>query len=195
MPEASPQRRPALFLDRDGVINEESGYLIHPRDVRFVPGLFPLLRSAQTLGYQLVVVTNQSGIARGFYTEADFHALMNWMRGELGREQITLDAIYFCPFHPEHGEGHYRREHPDRKPGPGMLLRAATDLSLDLGQSLLVGDRCSDIAAANAAGLRQAFLLEGTEAKPCSGPHLSIPTLDHLERWLSANPPIFSDEV
>ena len=196
MPEAvPPPRRPALFLDRDGVINEETGYLIHPRDVRFVPGLFPLLRSAQEFGYQLVVVTNQSGIARGFYTEADFIALMDWMRAELSSEQITLDAVYFCPYHPEHGVGEFRREHTDRKPGPGMLLRAAADLSLDLNQSLLVGDRCSDIAAANAAGLRQAFLLEGTETKPCPGPHLSIPTLGHLERWLRANLPSLPADV
>ncbi len=196
MPEAVlPPRRPALFLDRDGVINEETGYLIRTEDVRFIRGLFPLLRSAQALGYRLVVVTNQSGIARGFYTEADFHALMDWMRGELSREGITLDAVYFCPYHPEHGIGEFRREHPDRKPGPGMLLRAAADLSLTLDQSLLVGDRCSDIAAANAAGLRQAFLLEGTEAEPCAGPHLSLPTLAHLERWLSANPPNLRPEV
>lgn len=181
MPE-TPNR--ALFLDRDGVINEETGYLIHPEDVRFVPGLFPLLRSAQELGYQLVVVTNQSGIARGLYTEADFHSLMDWMRTQLAREQITLNAVYYCPFHPEHGLGPFRREHTDRKPGPGMLLRAAHDLNLNLAQSLLVGDRCSDIAAANAAGLRQAFLLQGTETKPCTGPHLPVSTLAEVERWL-----------
>ncbi len=174
----------ALFLDRDGVINEETGYLIHPADVRFVPGLFPLLRTAQELAYRLVVVTNQSGIARGLYTEADFHTLMDWMRAELAREGITLDAVYFCPFHPEHGIGEFRREHPDRKPGPGMLLRAAHDLNLDLAGSLLVGDRCSDIAAANAAGLPQAFLLAGTESRPCPGRHKPVAHLGEVELWL-----------
>lgn len=177
----------ALFLDRDGVINEEIGYLIHTRDVRFVSGLFPLLRTAMELGYRLVVVTNQSGIARGLYTEADFHALMRWIGDELARERIFLDGIYFCPFHPEHGQGDYRREHPDRKPGPGMLLRAATDLGLELRESLLVGDRCSDIAAANAAGLRQAFLLQGTELRSCPGPHTAVGTLMEVELWLRAH--------
>ena len=174
----------ALFLDRDGVLNEEVGYLIRPSDVRFLPGLFPLLRSAQGSGYRLVVVTNQSGIARGLYTEDDFHALMDWMRGELAIEGITLDRVYHCPFHPEHGVGGYRREHPDRKPGAGMLLRAAQDLGLDLGQSLMVGDRCSDVAAANAAGLRQAFLLSGTEVGTCAGSYLPIGTLGELQRWM-----------
>lgn len=176
--------RRALFLDRDGVINEEIGYLIRSEDVRFVPGLFPLLRTAVELGYRLVVVTNQSGIARGLYTETEFHALMEWVAAELARERITLDCIYYCPYHPEHGEGQYRREHPDRKPGPGMLLRAAEELSLDLQQSLMVGDRCSDIAAANAAGLREAFLLHGTENRACPGPHLAVRSLAEVEEWL-----------
>ncbi len=187
----SPVRKPgsskALFLDRDGVINEEVGYLYRPADVRFLPGLVPLLQTAQHLGYRLVVVTNQSGIARGLYTEEDFHHLMDHMRAELARDGITLDAVYFCPFHPTHGTGPYLREHPDRKPGPGMLLRAADDLALDLGTSLMIGDRCSDIAAANAAGVRQAFLLPGTEAGPCPGPHLPLPNLAALEAWLRAD--------
>ena len=187
MSEITSPRSRALFLDRDGVINEEVGYLVRSQDVRFVPGLFPLLRTALELGYQLVVVTNQSGIARGLYTEADFHTLMDWMRAELSREGILLAGVYHCPYHPEHGTGAFRREHPDRKPGPGMLLRAAADFSLDLSGSLLVGDRCSDIAAGNAAGLRQAFLLAGTETGPCPGPHLPIATLADLERWLRAD--------
>ncbi len=88
---------------------------------------------------------------------------MDWMRSELERDGVRLDAVYFCPYHPEHGIGAYRREHEDRKPSPGMLRRAAADLGLSLAESILVGDRCSDVAAANAAGLRQAFLLRGTE--------------------------------
>lgn len=177
----------ALFLDRDGVLNEEVGYLYRPADVRFLPGVVPLLQTAQQLGYRLVVVTNQSGIARGLYTEADFHHLMDHMRAELGRDGITLDAVYFCPFHPTHGTGEYLREHPDRKPAPGMLLRAASDLSLDLRESVMVGDRCSDVAAANAANLRQAFLLAGTEPASCPGSHLPIADLAALEAWLRAN--------
>ena len=186
---------PALFLDRDGVVNHEVGYLHHPADVRWVPGIFPLCRTAQRLGYKLVVVTNQSGIARGLYTESDFHALMDWMRAEFLAQKISLDAVYFCPYHPEHGVGDYKREHPDRKPGPGMLLRAARDLSLDLTRSILVGDRCSDIAAANAAGVAHAFLLRGTETHPCPGPHQSIDSLDTVEAWLNSQPKLATGKL
>jgi D-glycero-D-manno-heptose 1,7-bisphosphate phosphatase len=180
---STPQTR-GLFLDRDGVINEEIGYLYKSDEVRFVPGIFSLCRTAQTLGYKLIVVTNQSGIARGFYTEADFHRLMDWMRNEFTREGITLDAVYFCPFHPEHGVGSYRQEHEDRKPSPGMLRRGAHEFGLALSESILIGDRCSDIAAANAAGLRQAFLLAGTEPSRCKGQYVEATSLADVERWL-----------
>ena len=179
---ASPSR--GLFLDRDGVINQEIGYLSRPEDVRFVPGIFSLCRAAQSLGYKLLIVTNQSGIARGFYTEADFRRLMSWVGEEFNRQGVTLDAVYFCPFHPEHGIGEYRREHEDRKPGWGMLRRAAVDYGLSLASSVLVGDRCSDIAAANSAGLRQAFLLRGTEESNCTGAYVPAATLRVVEQWL-----------
>ena len=120
--------RAALFLDRDGVINHEVGYLSRPEDVRWVEGIVPLCRTAQRLGYVLVVVTNQSGIARGLYTTAQFEAVMVWMRSELGAAGVVLDAVYHCPYHPTHGIGEWRREHEDRKPGPGMLFRAALEL-------------------------------------------------------------------
>jgi D-glycero-D-manno-heptose 1,7-bisphosphate phosphatase len=176
----------ALFLDRDGVINHEVGYLYLPADVRFVDGIFDLCHTAQSLGYRLVVITNQSGIARGLYTEADFHILMKHIRAEFLKEQITLDAVYFCPYHPIHGIGPYRRESEDRKPSPGMLLRAAADLDLDLTQSILIGDRCSDIAAANAVKLRQAFLIAGTEAAPCDSDHIPIERLAEVQDWLNS---------
>src|SRR5882757_9399130 len=175
-----------LFLDRDGVINEEVGYLSKSDEVRFVPGIFSLCRTAQTLGYRLIVVTNQSGIARGFYTEADFHHLMDWMRGEFKRGGIMLDAVYFCPFHPEHGVGDYRQEHEDRKPGPGMLRRGAREFGISLAESVMVGDRCSDIAAANAAGLQQAFLISGTEESGCGGDYIGVQSLAEVESWLVA---------
>lgn len=176
----------ALFLDRDGVINEEVSYLWRREDVRFLPGIFSLCRAASSFGYKLVVVTNQAGIGRGMYSEEDFHALMDWMRTEFSREAVTLDAIYFSPYHPEHGIGHYRREHEDRKPGTGMLRRAAADLNISLADSILVGDRSTDIAAANAAKLRQAFLVAGTESI-CSGDFLGVTSLAEVESWLSKN--------
>ena len=174
----------ALFLDRDGVINHEVGYLYRAEEVRFVDGIFALCRAARVLGYKLVVITNQSGIARGLYTTEEFEQLMLWFRAEFEREGAPLDAVYHSPYHPEHGVGEFRREHEDRKPGSGMLLRAARDLNLDLGQSVLIGDRCSDIAAANAAGLRQAFLLAGMEIQCCTGAHTIVDLLDEVREWL-----------
>jgi D-glycero-D-manno-heptose 1,7-bisphosphate phosphatase len=177
--------RPALFLDRDGVINEETAYLYRREDVRWVPGIHSLLRTAAELGYAPVIVTNQSGIARGLYTEDDFHVLMRWMCAELAGEQgAAIAGVYFCPFHPRGEVAAYRRESVDRKPAPGMLLRAAEELGLDLGRSVLVGDRCSDLQAAQAAGLRQAFLLRGTEIADCDTPHRSVGSLAEVEAWL-----------
>lgn len=176
----------ALFLDRDGVVNHEVGYLHCAADVRFVDGIFSLCRAAQALAFRLVIVTNQSGIARGFYSTAQFEELMLWMSAEFAREHVILDAVYHCPYHPEHGVGHFKREHEDRKPSPGMLRRAAADHALDLSRSIMVGDRCSDIAAANAAGLRQAFLLAGTEPAPCSGNYRPAATLGEIEAWLTS---------
>jgi D-glycero-D-manno-heptose 1,7-bisphosphate phosphatase len=174
----------ALFLDRDGVVNEEVGYLHRADEVRFVDGIFSLCRTAAALGYRLIVVTNQAGIARGYYSETDFEALMQFMRGELQSEGIELDAVYYCPFHPEHGVGKYKQEHEDRKPGTGMLRRGAREFGVDLSDSVLVGDRCSDVGAANAAGLRKAFLISGTEVDGCGGEYLRVESLAEVERWL-----------
>jgi len=158
---------PALFLDRDGVVNREVGYLSRPEQVEFLPGIFELCRAAQATGHKLIIITNQAGIARQFYSEADFHALMQWMTEQFARAQIRLDGYYFCPHHPQHGVGPYRIECPDRKPQPGMLLRAAREHGIDLPRSLLIGDRCSDIQAGAAAGVGRLILLQGTEMDAC----------------------------
>lgn len=187
MERMSPRvKQRALFLDRDGVVNEEIGYLWRPEEVRFLPGIFDLCRRAQALQYRLIVVTNQAGIARGMYSEEDFHSLMRWMRAEFAREGVTLDQYYFCPHHPEVGVGAYRRECPDRKPGPGMLLRAAKEFDLDLGQCVLVGDRCTDIQAGLAAGVGTLVLVEGTEPRPCDGEErlLRVQGLDAVQGLL-----------
>jgi D-glycero-D-manno-heptose 1,7-bisphosphate phosphatase len=174
----------ALFLDRDGVVNEEVGYLYRAEEVKFVDGIFSLCRTAMGLGYRLIVVTNQAGIARGYYTEADLDVLMEFMCAQLRAEGVKLDAVYYCPFHPEHGVGKYKQEHEDRKPGTGMLRRGLREFGIELGESVLVGDRCSDMGAANAAGLRQAFLIRGTEAGSCSGDYLTVDSLSEVEQWL-----------
>jgi len=174
----------ALFLDRDGVINEETNYLYRSEDVRWVPGIFSLCRTAMELGYRLIVVTNQAGIAREFYTVAQFDELMDWMRAEFRREGVELDAVYYCPYHPVHGVGEFQREHEDRKPGPGMLRRGAKEFGVELGESLMVGDRCTDVGAANAAGLRQAFLIAGTEEGECGGEFVPVRGLGEVEAWI-----------
>jgi D-glycero-D-manno-heptose 1,7-bisphosphate phosphatase len=166
------------------VVNEEVGYLHRAEEVRFVDGIFSLCRTAAELGYRLIVVTNQAGIARGYYSELDFEMLMEFMRERLRSEGVELDAVYYCPFHPEHGVGKYKQDHEDRKPGTGMLRRGTREFGVELSESVLVGDRCSDVGAANAAGLRQAFLMSGTEAEACGGEYLLVKSLAEVERWL-----------
>src|ERR1700731_3114953 len=133
---ATPRR--ALFLDRDGVVNEETGYLFRSEEVRFVPGIFSQCRSARSLDYPIIVVTNQAGIPRGYYTEDDFQRLEQWREVGVGREGAGFDAVYRCPFHPVHGVGEYRREHEDRKPGIGMLERGVREFGVSLAESVMV---------------------------------------------------------
>jgi len=146
-------QRPALFLDRDGVINLDHGYLYRPDQVVFVEGIFDLCRHAHGLGYRIVVVTNQSGIGRGYFSESDFQALTTWMKGVFADQGCPITRVYFCPYHPTAGIGPYCRDSDWRKPAPGMILAAAQELNLDLVNSVLVGDRPRDIAAGHAAGV------------------------------------------
>jgi D-glycero-D-manno-heptose 1,7-bisphosphate phosphatase len=155
----------ALFLDRDGVINTEQGY-VHSRDAfRFQEGIYDLCWKAQSLGYVLLVVTNQAGIARGYYTESSFLDLTEWMIKKFAERQIRIAQVYYCPYHPVHGVGSYKYDSPDRKPKPGMILRARADFNLDLASSILVGDQLSDIQAAEAAGVGTKILLRSDPAE------------------------------
>ncbi len=159
-------RNKALLLDRDGVINIEKGYVHRRQDFCFREGIFDLCRAAEMLGYLLVVVTNQAGIARGYYTESEFRELTDWMLEEFAQHGISIARVYYCPYHPVHGIGKYKCDSSDRKPKPGMLLQAQTDLNLDLTSSILVGDKFSDIEAATAAGVGTKIMLcsSATEA-------------------------------
>jgi D-glycero-D-manno-heptose 1,7-bisphosphate phosphatase len=153
--------RPALFFDRDGVLNVDVGYAHRVEDLRWTPGARAAIRSANDAGWWVFVVTNQSGIARGLYglREMDqFHAAMAAQLAEVG---ARVDAVYSCPFHPEAVTPEWRHpDHPDRKPNPGMLLRAMADHPVDAGRSLLIGDKPSDLEAARRAGVR-GVLYEG----------------------------------
>jgi D-glycero-D-manno-heptose 1,7-bisphosphate phosphatase len=145
--------RLALILDRDGVINQDTGYVHRIDDCHFIDGIFAMTAAFAKRGFAIVIATNQAGIGRGFYGEADFAALMGWMRGEFARHGVTIAAIYHSPDHPTEGIGDFRRESTWRKPGPGMILQAAADLSLDLARSWMVGDKPHDIEAGRAAGV------------------------------------------
>jgi D-glycero-D-manno-heptose 1,7-bisphosphate phosphatase len=158
----------ALFLDRDGVINVEKHHLYQREAFEFQTGIFELCRAAQSQGFLLIVVTNQAGIARGLYREADFLDLTDWMIREFAERQIQIARVYYCPYHPVHGIGPYKRDSPDRKPGPGMLLRAGQEWNLDLSASALIGDHLSDIDAACAAGVGTRILLR-SESEPAAG--------------------------
>ena len=165
MPAATArQPRPALFLDRDGIINVNHGYVHRPEDTQLVPGILALCRHAHALGYALVVATNQAGIARGYYGEDDYHAYSGWLRGHLAAQGVLLDAVYHCPHHPQAGIGTYRRECACRKPAPGMILEAARDLHLDLPRSILLGDSAGDIEAGRRAGVGRLWLLSAAPA-------------------------------
>ncbi|MEK9723002.1 MAG: HAD family hydrolase [Rhodospirillaceae bacterium] len=149
--------RPALFLDRDGVIVEEVHYLHRVADMRLCAGAATVIRRANEQGLPVVVVTNQSGIGRGTFTWRDFAAVQDAMLGELAALGAYVNAVFACPFHGSGVAPWNVPDHPDRKPAPGMLTRAQTLLPLDLGRSWLVGDRAGDMGAAKRAGLAGAL--------------------------------------
>jgi len=152
--------RRALFLDRDGVLNVDHGYVSRPEQFEVIDGVFDALRRAQALGFLLVVVTNQSGIARGYFAADDYLALEDHMRSVFSAEGITFAGIYHCPHHPEGSVPALAVACDCRKPRPGMLLQAAREHDIDLDASIMVGDKQSDIAAAQAAGIRRTYLLD-----------------------------------
>lgn len=157
----SPAHGGALFLDRDGVINVDTGYPNRPEQITFIEGAAQAISEAKAAGYRVVVVTNQSGVARGYASEADVMNLHRWMSARLKEQGATVDAWYHCPFH-ERGsdEAYAYTDHFDRKPNPGMLKRAACEMDIDLARSLMIGDKNSDLFAAQRAGVA-GHLFEG----------------------------------
>jgi D-glycero-D-manno-heptose 1,7-bisphosphate phosphatase len=150
--------RRALFLDRDGVVNVDRGYVHRPEDIEFVDGIFDLCRAARQLGHLIFIVTNQAGIGRGYFTEQDFQRLSAWMCTVFENEGGPIDRVYFSPYHPEHGIGSYKIDSPMRKPGPGMILQATKEFGVHLAGSVSVGDKESDVEAGIAAGVGQNLL-------------------------------------
>jgi len=142
----------AIFLDRDGVINKEKNYLYKEEDFEFIDGVFDACRYFQKNGYQLIVVTNQSGIARGYYREEDFHQLTKWMLKQFKCQDIEILDVLFCPHGPESTCN-------CRKPKPGMLLEAKEKYNIDMKNSWMIGDKEADMGAANAAGIENTILV------------------------------------
>jgi D-glycero-D-manno-heptose 1,7-bisphosphate phosphatase len=160
----------ALFLDRDGVINVDRGYIHRSDQFEFVPGIFELARFwTNELRRLIVVITNQSGIGRGYFDERTYEDLTRWMCDRFEAEHTAIARVYHCPYHPVHGIGQYRCDHPSRKPNPGMILQAVSDLSLDPAQSVIVGDKMSDIEAGAAAGIGLRILVASRDAKVSQG--------------------------
>ncbi len=174
---ANTPPRPALFLDRDGIINVDHGYVHRREQFEFVPGIFDLTRHAAAVGWPVVVVTNQAGIGRGLFDEAAFQDLTRWMCERFAAERAPIARVYHCPYHPEFGLGAYRLDHPWRKPRPGMILQAAADLGLDLPASAMVGDALSDIVAAAAAGVGLRILVGPDVAAPDAPAHHAVADL------------------
>ncbi len=156
----APALRKAAFLDRDGVINLDRAYVHKWEEFEFVPGSVDAMRRLKQAGYALVVVTNQSGLARGMYTEEQYQTLTAHMRQALAEAGAEVDAVYHCPHHPKGNVPQLAVDCDCRKPEPGMILRAARDLGLSLADSILVGDKPSDIKAARAAGVGRAFIVQ-----------------------------------
>lgn len=145
--------RPAAFLDRDGVINVDHGYVFEPARLEFTPTAVEAIRLLNESGYPVLVVTNQSGVARGMYSVAEVEAFHVYMNAALGREGAHVDAFYYCPYHPEGTVADYAVEHEDRKPGIGMIRRAMRDWDVSAEGSFLIGDKPSDLEAAAGAGI------------------------------------------
>jgi len=155
VPETPPAPRPALFLDRDGVLNEDPGYVYRWEDFRWIEGAIEVVGAFNRAGWLVIVVTNQSGVGRGYYTEADMHALHARMAEELAQAGARIDAFYHAPHHPDAKLDAYRHpDPPDRKPNPGMILKALAEWPINREASILIGDKPSDLEAALRAGIR-----------------------------------------
>ncbi len=150
---------PAIFLDRDGTINVDHGYVHEIDQFQFIDGVIDAMRELKAMGFALVLVTNQSGIARGIFSEAQFEQLTEWMDWSLADRGVDLDGIYYCPHHPDGKVDAFRQQCDCRKPQPGMLISARDFLHIDMASSYMVGDKQEDMLAAAAAGVGNKVLV------------------------------------
>ncbi len=167
---AAWRRRPVAFLDRDGVLNVDVNYLHKPEQVVWLPGAIEAVRELNDAGYLVIVVTNQAGIGRGFYTESDFEVFTAWMAERLADAGAHVDAVYHCPHHPTEALPGWREDCECRKPRPGMFLRAIAEWDVDVERSFMVGDKPGDLEAARAAGIARGVLFTGGDLRDAVRP-------------------------
>lgn len=151
--------KPAVFIDRDGVINVDHGYVSKVDDFEYIDGVFDATKAIKSLGYQLVLVTNQSGIARGYYSEKEFLTLTEWMDWNFVDQGVEFDGFYYCPHHPEGSVEKYTQVCDCRKPAAGMFVSAQEELDIDMASSVMVGDKADDMKAAITAGVGTRILV------------------------------------
>jgi D-glycero-D-manno-heptose 1,7-bisphosphate phosphatase len=187
----------AIFVDRDGTINEDIGYVSRPEELKLYPFAAEAIRLANAAGFKLIIVTNQAGIARGLYSEEDLSAIHALMTEEFLRQGARVDAIYYCPHHPEIGDGKYRLACECRKPRPGLLKTAALDYGIDLSRSYVIGDKASDIELAANTGSKGVLVLTGYGRQtidnptlwPCEPALVARDLLDGVRRILDTQKP------
>lgn len=178
--EESPLSKPAVFIDRDGVINVDHGYVHQVDDFEYIEGVFDACRAFKEMGYLLVLVTNQAGIARGYYTEDQFLSLTEWMDWNFADKGVDFDGIYYCPHHPEHGNSKYKQDCDCRKPNPGMFYSARDFLKIDMANSVMIGDKADDMRAAEAAQVGTRILVRTGKPITDEGEDLASVVLDSV---------------
>ena len=169
----------AIFLDRDGTLNIDYGYVHEIDNFKFIDGAIDALRELKKMGYMLVLVTNQSGIARGYFSEEQFLQLTEWMDWSLAEQDVDLDGIYYCPHHSE-GNGEYKEDCDCRKPKPGMLLQAIKELKIDPTQSIMVGDKVEDLKAGIGAKVKMNVLVRTGKPVTEDGERVADYVLDSI---------------
>ncbi|MDC6460510.1 HAD family hydrolase [Gammaproteobacteria bacterium] len=170
----------ALFLDRDGVINFDKGYVHKQKDFIFKNEIFDIVKLANLKKYAVIIITNQSGIARGYFKIKDFNILTEWVLGQFIKNKCEIKDVYFCPFHKNGKVKKYAKDSFLRKPLPGMINNAVSDYDIDINESILIGDKFSDIEAGNAAGIKINLLLNETGHKLHNNKNISYTEITSL---------------
>lgn len=184
IPELLDRPNKALFLDRDGVINIDTNYTYKIEDIKFVDGIFELAKAAKNKGYMIFVITNQAGIGRGFYSEDDFNVATRFIEQRFKENGSEITKTYHCPYHPEHGVGKYKFDSFCRKPNAGMLFKAANEFRVNLAESLLIGDRESDIEAAINASVRTKIMFDHNGSNAITKADFKLKDLSEAKKYL-----------